>query len=80
MEILNIIKKYLDERGYPADWRIIYGGYNGLRVEWTADNGAHCKMDAWQLLNEMVRYEFTKNNKELPHAPEQLIILSHQDT
>ena len=79
MGILAVIQKYLDERDYPSDWRIYYGGYDGLRVEWTADNGAECQMDACRLLNKMVRDELKETNKELLPHPEETIILAHQD-
>ena len=77
MEILETIRKYLDEK-YPANWHIYYGRYDGMRVEWTADNGAKCQMDAWTLLNKMIEYELKKNNKKLP-LPLEEIILTHQD-
>ena len=78
MGILEMIRKYLDEKEYPSDWRVYYGGYDGLRVEWTADNGAHCQMDAWSLLNRMVSDELKETNRELLPRPEETIILAHQ--
>ena len=78
MRILEVIQKYLDEKEYPSDWRVYYGGYDGLRVEWTADNGAHCQMDAWMLLNRMISDELKETNRELPRHPEELILLTHQ--
>ena len=59
MGILDLIQKYLDEQGYPSNRRF-YWGYNGFCVKWIDDNGAYCEMDAWRLLNKMIRYELQK--------------------
>lgn len=77
MNILDIIKNYLNENGYPPNWHVYFGGYDGLRVEWTAENGAKCHMDAWTLLNKIVRHELQQAHKEPPRLLES-IILTHQ--